>query len=93
MELISFQITNSLKFVLCLAWRQICHQVSHQIHSHKQETTHSPTCSYLIKIASIPPSTGNKYQRRDASPELCAAKILCLMPHATFFRLKVKEVT
>lgn len=53
MELISFKITSSPQFfVASLAYRQICHQVSSQIHSHKQETKHSLSRYYLIKTDS-----------------------------------------
>ena len=80
MELISFKTTNSLQSVSTVAWRPICHPVSSQIHSYKQEMKHSLSHNYFIKIASFRPSIANKPQRR----ELCAAKILSLMPHTTF---------
>lgn len=83
MELIPFKITNSLQFVSSLAGRPICHQVSSQIHSYKQETKHSPSYYYLITTASFTPSIDNKCQRRDSSPDLYAAKILSLKPQTT----------
>lgn len=62
----------------------ICHLISSQVHSHKQETKHSPSHFNLIKIAPFTPSIADKCQRRDSSPELCAAKILFLRPQTTF---------
>lgn len=80
MELISFRITNSLQFAASLSQRQMCHPVSSQTHSRKQETKDSPSRNSLIKTFPTP-SIANEYQRRDSSSALREAQILSLLTY------------
>lgn len=78
MELISFKTTNSLQSISTVAWRPIRHQFPVKfIYISKRWNTHLVTTTYQNSF--LQALLANTSVR-----ELCAAKIISLMPHTIF---------